>query len=154
LEDGVFIAGGQAINLLAERYPQRTDDLVAYGPYTSKDLDYFGQKQAAEKLAEALGGRIALPEGDNHTPSSAQVTVEINGEVVVIDFLTHVMGVRDANPEAGALELVFPATIAGRPGEVVLPVMHPLHCLQSRVANIHTPPVANLDSWSVSHFRS
>jgi hypothetical protein len=55
LEDNAFIVGGQALNLWAERYAATRADLLSFGPFTSKDLDYFGHRAAAEKLAAALG---------------------------------------------------------------------------------------------------
>jgi hypothetical protein len=41
-----FIVGGQALNLWAERYSETFVELSDYGPYTSKDVDYFGHREA------------------------------------------------------------------------------------------------------------
>ena len=60
LSDKAFIVGGQALNLWAERYSE-VPELAAYGPYTSKDIDYFGRREAARKLADALGGTLRIP---------------------------------------------------------------------------------------------
>jgi hypothetical protein len=40
LSDGAFIVGGQALNIWAERY-SAVAELADFGPYTSKDIDYF-----------------------------------------------------------------------------------------------------------------
>lgn len=60
LSDKAFIVGGQALNLWAERYSD-LPGLAEYGPYTSKDLDYFGHREAAEKLADALVAHSIYP---------------------------------------------------------------------------------------------
>lgn len=39
---GAFLVGGQALNLWAERYSAAAPELDYYGPYTSKDVDFFG----------------------------------------------------------------------------------------------------------------
>jgi hypothetical protein len=133
LEDGAFIVGGQALNLWAERYAPGWPDLVAYGPFTSKDLDYFGYRKAAQKLAAALGGRMLVPRPDDHTPNTALVIATIDGREVEIDFLSNVMGVRANALERDAVELLVSLTDGG---SLAVPIMHPLHCLQSRIANI------------------
>lgn len=127
--------GGQALNLWAERY-SHAPDLARYGPYTSKDLDYFGHRDAAEKLAERLGGRVLIPSGDDATPQSAIVVAEVAGEKVQIDFLKHVKGVKVKALTESAVELLVPIQTAQGPAQLALPVMHPLHCLQSRIANV------------------
>ncbi|MBB3862523.1 hypothetical protein GGQ88_003824 [Novosphingobium hassiacum] len=135
LEDNAFIIGGQALNLWAERYAPQREELIAFGPFTSKDLDYFGHREAAKKLASALKGKVHYPGPDDHTPNSAVVTATIDGIDLEIDFLSNVMGVRANALERNAVELIVPVNGDGV-DELALPVMHPLHCLQSRVANV------------------
>lgn len=137
LEDNAFIVGGQALNLWAERYAPGRAELISFGPFTSKDLDYFGHRAAAEKLAAALGGEVHLPGPDDHTPNSAVVTAQIDGTDVEIDFLWDVMGVKANALEREAVELLVPVR-GGEIEELAIPVMHPLHCLQSRIANVVT----------------
>lgn len=38
--------------------------------------------------------------------------------------------------ESGVTEIVFPGRKGDIKGEIAVPVMHPLHCLQSRIANL------------------
>jgi hypothetical protein len=78
LEDCAFLVGGQALNIWAERYSHCTE-LAEYGPFTSKDIDYFGYQQAAQKLAKAIGGKMRTPSADDMTPHSALVTAESTG---------------------------------------------------------------------------
>jgi hypothetical protein len=135
LSDNAFIIGGQALNLWAERY-LHIPQLVDYGPYTSKDLDYFGYRQAATKLADALGGTVRIPKGDDHTPQTAVVTAIIHGETVEIDFLYHVKGVHSESLQKQAVQLVLTVRVGDGTGQLNVPIMHPLHCMQSRLANV------------------
>jgi hypothetical protein len=137
LEDGVFVVGGQALNLWAERYSTRTSELSAYGPYTSKDIDYFGYREAAAKLAAALGGSVLYPEPEDPTPSTAVVDAEINGKKVQIDFICNVLGVAARNLERAVAEIAVPIRTENAEDRVLtIPLMHPIHCLQSRIANV------------------
>ena len=111
-------------------------ELADYGPYTSKDLDYFGHRQAADKLADALGGTVRVPKGDDHTPQTAIVSATIHGETVEIDFLYHVKGVKSDSMQKQAVQLVLTVHVGGETGRLHVPIMHPLHCMQSRLANV------------------
>ena len=62
---------------LAERYSAAAE-LGDFGPYTSKHIDYSRHRQAAEKLAVAIGGWLRIPDPDNATPQSAIVVAEID----------------------------------------------------------------------------
>ncbi len=145
LEDGAFLVGGQALNLWAERYATKTQELVAFAPYTSKDVDYFGYREAAEKLAAALHGTVAVPPLGDATPSTAVVTATINGRVVQIDFISSVLGVSARKLESSVAEIVVP--MRSDEGEKLLsiPLMHPLHCLESRIANVLHPATKRRD---------
>jgi hypothetical protein len=104
----------------------------------SKDLDYFGSREAAEKLARALGGELMVPEFGDATPQTAVVRAIVDGRAVEIDFLSNVLGVAPKSLVDEAVELVVPVRTEGGAGTMAIPVMHPLHCLQSRVANAIT----------------
>jgi len=99
-------------------------------------LDYFGQKKAAEKLATALGGRVRTPKLNDATPQSAIVEAEVQGELIEIDFLNHVLGVNADVMQRSAVELILAVHTPGGDGVLTVPIMHPLHVLQSRIANV------------------
>lgn len=124
------------MNLWAEFY-SAAEELYLYRPYTSKDIDYFGRREAAQKLAQALGGKVLIPEVDNQTPETAIVEAVVDGISIRIDFLGHVLGVRPKELTAGVAEIIVPYERAGLAGQVAIPVMNPLHCLQSRIANLN-----------------
>ena len=99
-------------------------------------MDYFGRREAAQKLADALGGRVRTPELNDATPQSAIVEAEIEGETIEIDFLSHVLGVNADVLQRSAVELILRVRTAAGEGTLAVPIMHPLHVLQSRVANV------------------
>lgn len=134
-DDRAFVVGGQALNLWAEHYAQSAPELHAFRPFTSKDIDYFGQKEVAIKLANALNGKLRLPDIGDATFQTAAVEAEVNGVHIQIDFLNHVLGI-SRGIEAGVVDLIIPYTQGGAKATVTVRLMHPLHCLQSRVANI------------------
>lgn len=136
LEDGAFLIGGQALNLWAEHYHSRADELHEFGPYTSKDIDYFGHLDAAEKLAAALDGEIRTPKIGDATPHTAIVKAQFQGQLLEIDFLDTVLGVDPTIMQHFAVNLAVPMTLGGTSGQILIPVMNPVHCLQSRVANV------------------
>lgn len=119
----------------AERYSS-VSELAAFGPYTSKDIDYFGYESAARKLADALGGEVRIPDPDNQTVQSAIVCAVIDGKQIEIDFLWHVKGVNEEQLRRQAVQIAMQVRLEEGIGELIVPIMHPLHCLQSRLANV------------------
>lgn len=111
-------------------------ELAAYGPYTSKDIDYFGKRDAAQKLADALNGELLIPDADDHTPQTAVVRAIIDEQEVEIDFLWHVKGVDDDSLQSQAIDLKLTVRLNGETDELHVPIMHPFHCMQSRLANV------------------
>jgi len=133
--DDAYLVGGQALNIWAERYWQ-TPGLAAFGPFTSKDIDYLGTAAAAEKLARALDGKVSFPNQEGIGPISAVVEAEIGDVRLTVDFLHHVLGVDPDRLKKLAVDIQVPSPSDG--GRVLsIPIMHPVHCLQSRVANAY-----------------
>lgn len=72
---------------------------------------------------------------DNSTPQSAIVIAKVDGRTIEVDFLTHVL-VRPNALAASAAEFLVPIRSGEANDILALPVMHPLRCLQSRIANV------------------
>ncbi len=143
-DDGAFIVGGQATNLWAWFYRDRAPYLRTQGPFTSQDIDYFGEIDVAQKLADALNGTVSRPSKDTmNTPNTAVVEVNIGGRTIRIDFLNKLLGIQKKEAERGISELLLPA--AGGT-TVAVSLMHPLLCIKSRVANILHPATRRTDS--------
>lgn len=73
---------------------------------------------------------------DDSSPETAQVIATIDGAEIRIDFLGHVLGVRRDIENHVAEIVVMANRDNGTEFEVAIPLMHPLDCLRSRVANI------------------
>lgn len=143
-----LVVGGQALNIWAERFSERAPELRAYGPFTSRDIDYFGYAEAAQQLAAKLGGEAKIPEPDDHTPNTAVVLATVNGKTLLIDFIGHVLGVRTKHLAGNSIEIDVPCVFDAREAHVLVNLMHPVHCLQSRVANVLHPAMRREDDTS------
>lgn len=86
-------------------------------------------------MATRIGGEATFPDPDNTTFQTAIVRGVIGGVEVEIDFLSHVLGVRHGL-ENGVVDISIPCPRDGVEGAIDIRLMHPLHCLQSRVTNI------------------
>jgi len=72
---------------------------------------------------------------DDFTPEAAVVTAVMDGRDIRIEFLTNVLGVKTPLLQKSAAELILRVRTADGVGTLAVPIMHPLHCLQSRIAN-------------------
>lgn len=129
-----IIVGGQAVNIWAELYHGIDEDLDRLGALTSKDLDFYHNRDAERILAESLeNGLLEIPSGDNHTPNAAVVTGKLGDRAVVIDFLAQIKGVEDKS----LLENSITFADVEDPSAVSITLMHPLDCVRSRLSNIN-----------------
>lgn len=129
----IVLIGGQALNYWCERYEQSVD-LGDWLP-TSKDVDFQGTAHDAEIVAQKLGGELVLASMDDVCGHIAIVKAPTNeGKVVNLDFLVSPYGL--VNP-AKVLDGAKAVPLEGPSGKTVtVHVMHPVHCLASRVHNV------------------
>lgn len=121
----LVLIGGQALNLWAERYSSSTPELAAVAPFTSKDIDFYGSASQVARCAELLGGTHRLFNVNDRTAAAGVVTTPSGFE---IDLVHAPRGVR---PDQLALRAVYLSSVR---------VMHPMHVLESRAANVvHIP---------------
>lgn len=144
-DDDAFIIGGQATNFWAWFFQDKEPELKLKGPFTSEDIDYFGSPEVARTVAEAIDGKLLLPEKDDHTPSTAQIVATINGKPLVIDFLGAVLGVHDRELRRGVTVLEIAAEVDGHPNTVLIKVLHPVLCLKSRIVSMLHPATRRRD---------
>lgn len=77
-----------------------------------------------------------IPDSDNHTPQTAIVKATVNGLKVEIDFLWNIKGVDDTKLVKQAEQIQMTVRTSEGLGHLVIPIMHPFHCMQSRIANV------------------
>jgi hypothetical protein len=154
IDDATFVIGGQATNLWAWFYQDRTPELSSDTELTSKDIDYFGSRKAAQGLAKALGGTVYFPAPDDmNTPNTAVVVAEVNGKKLQIDFMHDVLGLSKRELANGVSIIRLEAESDGQRLQADVAVMHPLLCLKSRIANMLSPATMRRDrfAWRQLH---
>lgn len=120
----------------AERYAPRNENLAYYAPFTSKDLDYFGTRETARKIAERVEGRLETPDRDHQTPVTAALITELEGDELIVQFIDHVLGAVDKDVKKRVAIIAVPMVRDGVEVDVAISIMHPIHCLASRAANV------------------
>ncbi len=126
----ITLIGGQALNFWAELYfHDNTDFYSKYGPFTSMDIDFLGGKNEITECAEIWGGSAKFPEPFDVSPNSGIIVIPLqSGENLVIDFLSSVYGLSDKE--------ILRHRVRIRYRNAEFYVIHPLHCLKSRIANV------------------
>jgi hypothetical protein len=127
-KEPVLLVGGQAVNLWALYYEDRTADLA---PFVSRDADVLGDRATLTALGKSAG---AKPQFFPLRPPSNEVGVVIakdaNGLPLLIEVLRYVHG-------ASNEELREPAyTLGLGESQVLVQVPGPIALLQAKIANV------------------
>lgn len=146
-DTSAVLVGGQAIWFWAEYLRRSSTALQRIGPVSSADVDFFGLYPVAKRLAAAFDGVALRPDVDDATPSTAMVTIDVNGHELTIDFIGHVYGVPDKALRKRALTIDMGAALGGE--SLPITILHPMHCLFSRAANTLSPAMHRNDEHSV-----
>lgn len=146
------VVGGQALNIWAEHYHSRCQaEFDALAPLASKDIDFFGNRHAAEVVARHFALPLAIPDRDDLTANSALIELSINGSVYIVDFLNDVAGVDIERMPCRAV----PMTVqdSRQPGTSInVRVLHPMDVLRSRIAGVLI--LRRSDAQSIRHLRA
>lgn len=120
--------------------PELADD----APYTSQDIDFAGTRAQMDACAIALDADVQYRKPGDATPSTGKVIYYDHSHTKrEIDFLTEPFGLKRQE----ILALSFQITVTSTQGVVAhARILHPYHCLQSRVAN-----TAGLPGYSTPH---
>ena len=128
--ENIVLIGGQALRFWCEQYASKDPALEGMGPFASKDVDYQGARHAVSRCATLLNGREFLPSLDDATWQTGKIVFSDNtGTQQEIDFLNSPFGL----PSSAVLERAVVVTYGS---DVRVRVMHPYHCLVSRVQNV------------------
>lgn len=123
-----LLVGGQAVNLWALHYEERTRDLA---PFVSRDVDVLGERATLAALARVAGVRAQyFPLRPPSNEIGVVIARDPAGRPLLIEVLRYVHGVTNA-------ELCDPTyTFAlGEPG-VPVRVPGPIALLQAKLANV------------------
>ena len=135
---GIVLVGGQALNFWAEKLDIATPDAPSplYGPALSDDIDFLGSARAALAFGEATGGKVAVAGWDSaHSPNTALVTLDVDGDEHLVDFLHSMKGFSLRELERVRRWAVPLSMRRGEPRPMY--VMHPAHCLESQLENVY-----------------
>jgi hypothetical protein len=124
-----IVVGGQAVNLWAFQYQEKSSRLQEYMPFASEDLDFYGGRVEAIACKEALQGQVTLNKDFDPSPNSGVVIVNRQDSVLRIDFLASVYGLNDAEISETALVFVGEAELTG----LNIKVLHPVLCLEGKL---------------------
>ncbi|HZH50299.1 MAG TPA: hypothetical protein VEZ16_00305 [Microvirga sp.] len=131
-----IVVGGQSINLWVDFFAESEPELSQWGPYTSKDIDFFRNKEAATHLASALNGKMRVPTSmDDASPNAATVVGTLGNKRIEVDFLGRVLGVDESSIAENCVTIEGVDRVTGE--RIRILVMHPLDCLRSRLSNLN-----------------
>lgn len=124
----LLLVGGQAVNLWALYYADRTSDLA---PFVSRDADVLGDRETLELLGRLAGTK---PQFFPHKPPTNEIGVVIardsTGAPLLIEVLRNVKGATNAELRDPAYEFV----IGENQAHVQAP--GPIALLQAKIANL------------------
>jgi hypothetical protein len=125
-EAPVLLVGGQAVNLWALYYQDRTIDLA---PFVSRDADVLGDRETLSALASVAGVKAQFfPLRPPSNEVGVVIAKDANGSPMLIEVLRYVHG-------ASNEELREPAYVMAL-GENQVQVPGPIALLQARIANV------------------
>jgi hypothetical protein len=133
----IILIGGQALNYWAEILGLAdAESTGAYGPATSKDIDFLGSIAAVRAFSAGVQGEASIAGWDDaFSPNSGVVSFDFHGETRKIDFLANMAGfttVELSTVRNWAQRVQLRETMTAS-----LAVMHPMHCLQAQLENIY-----------------
>lgn len=128
------IVGGQALGIWCDYLFDAEKIEEIGGQVTSKDMDYFGNRELAVILAEQLGGRVEYPNPEDHaTPQAAIVLYERDGRTIQIDIMAQLAGLSYKDVMEGHLPLGY-----GDRDDCFIKILHPFDVLRSRISGVIT----------------
>ncbi|MDZ4878096.1 MAG: hypothetical protein CLLPBCKN_007531 [Chroococcidiopsis cubana SAG 39.79] len=130
------VVGGQAINLWASKYRDRSPQLQQMLPFASEDLDFYGGKIEVLTCQEALQGEAKLNRDFDPSPNSGIVTVKRQDVNLRIDFLASVYGLNDSEITGTAIPFPGESKLSG----VNIKVLHPILCLEGKLKSLRGLP--------------
>jgi hypothetical protein len=124
----VLLVGGQAINLWALYYENRTKNLA---PFVSRDVDVLGDRQTLTELAKVIGAKAQFfPLKPPTNEIGVVVAHDRAGQPLLIEVLRTVHGVSNEELHASAFTMAIGAN------QVKVQVPEPIALLKAKIANV------------------
>lgn len=124
---GAVIIGGQALQFWCERYAATDAALRLEAPFTSKDVDVQGDPKTVTHCARVLGVEPRMRSMEDATNIGFLETPSA-GMLVGLTVLTSPFGLSARSVDEQAITLFWSG--------LSLRVLHPVHCMWSRIANV------------------
>src|SRR5262249_42281022 len=129
----VVLIGGQALNYWCDRYSESHPEIRQHGPFASKDIDFQADRALVPWVSKQVGGRYTLSRpGDPTFLNGVVMFKDSHGAEQRIDFVRQAYGLSATE----VVEASAPVTVQGSRLVFGVKIMHPLHCLKSRVHNV------------------
>lgn len=109
------------------------------GPFTSKDIDFQGDRIVARRCAELLAGTCYEENDPGRVTQAAKVVFRLGSKTCAIDFLSAPHGLDAAHVRRRSVLLRVPVGDQ----KIAFRVMHPVDCLKSRIKNVMGLPGYN-----------
>lgn len=124
----LLLVGGQAVNLWALYYEDRTRDL---GPFVSRDANVLGDRETLETLGKLAGTK---PQFFPHKPPTSEVGVVVasdsTGAPLLIEVLRYIRGATNAELREPAYEFAIGAN------QAIVQAPGPIALFQAKVTNL------------------
>ena len=118
----------------AEYYAIKDPLLKEQAPFFSHDIDFLKGNTTAKQLHDHWKGKLTIPSERSETPLYAKLQFSLDdGRNVTVDFLKEI----DSPSNKAVIEKATP--VPSRQAKRTLLVMHPEHCLTSRLYNTYGP---------------
>jgi len=131
-DEPVVLVGGQAVNIWALYYEDRTRDLA---PFVSRDVDVLGDRQTLITLARLAGTQPQFFPWRPPTKAIGAVIAEgTDGQPLLVEVLRSVHGISNEKLLATAYTVAIGGT------EVTVRVPGPIALLRAKVANVADLP--------------
>lgn len=127
----VVLVGGNAVIFWCNYYHLNYDT-----ENLTTDIDFFGTRSDLIEISDSLSipHHDYFPQMGDPTPNSGKMVIEAYGgsEPIEIDFLRCVTGLGNSDISKKAIDLSL--------DDVRIRVLHPLHCLESKLSNLLNHP--------------
>jgi len=97
------LIGGQAVNYWAEKYLSSEPELKALQPFTSKDIDFKGNRDDVQRIAKQLDSSPGYPPKVAMTALAGIIPIKIGGDESFIEVVRHIPGI-SSSKETPAVE--------------------------------------------------